>query len=284
MTTWNVRNNNQKKNIEKRILCQPQTFGMQSREDLTIVTIHTEAGESRFIEVLAEAIMEKVFYETAYKYMNDIGYTEEFSQSYITLDLLNEVFKSPWFDRLTFKVEDNLNSVKPDEDGQLTFDLEAFIRFQTHQLRREIEGFMQLGDREVKEQLISMTLNPMVTVLKEEPELAEKERAEGIEPLKVELYREDDDITVQMHDDWAYLASEMENSFLDVMNQRVYKEDSEMYAEYMEGVIFTFLALIFPIHSFVLEEEEHELRLTLQNTLESFGMTTKVVTYDCVGD
>lgn len=276
MTKWTINYDNTMKDIEKRILCQPQTFGVSSKDNQAIITIKLDTGHVRMVEVLTEVVMERVFSEVAFKHMIELGYTEVFIRSYLTRDLMNEIFKTEWFDQLKDKIEKELKGIDTAQAVHYEWDLEAFSRFQTHQLRKDITGFMRLGDEEVKEQLIRMALNPMGKMLKESGFEEEQESTEHVEPLTVVLTREDDDITIQFDEEWGYLASGMEESFAEVINQSAYKEDSELYREYMEGVIFIFLALIFPIKAYVIDEEEHKLKHTLESALESFSLSTKI--------
>lgn len=275
MTTWIINYDNTNKEIEKRILCQPQTFKLSSKENKTTIKTMTDQGHVRMVEVLAEVIMERVFREVAYKHMVEMGYTQTFINSYLTRDLINEIFKTPWFDQLEDRIEKELEEIEKAQTGQHEFDLDAFSRFQTHQLRKDIDGFMRLGDNEVKEQLIRTALAPMSKMLKESLPEEELEDDETVEALTVELIREDGDITI-LTNDGDYLASGMEESFAEVMKQSAYEEDSDLNQSYKEGVLFSFMALIFPIKNYVINKEEVELKETLEAAFEHLGISTEV--------
>lgn len=277
MTRWTINYDNAMKNIEKRILCQPQTFGVSSRDNQAVITIKSEAGHVRMIEILTEVVMERVFNEVATKHMTDLGYTDVFIRSYLTRNLMNEIYKTEWFDQLEDRIDKELGLIEAEQDEIYEWDLDVFSRFQTHQLRKDIVGFMQLSDKEVKEQLIHNALNPVGKMLKENGFKKEQETSEQVAPLVVVLTREDGDIIIRLDEEWAYLASEMEESFAEVINQSAYKEESELYREYMEGIIFVFLSLIFPIDTYVVGEDEQKLKQTLESMFESIGIPTTVV-------
>lgn len=269
--------------VEKRVMCQPMTFTLSSRENQAIITINAEEGRSRLVDILTDVVIERVFYEEGTRHMTDVGYTPEFINSYLTRELVSEINKTTWHKELYERLEESLKekeNSRTNEEGLTTdiikeWDLEAFTRFQTHSLRHLIQGFLTLCDEEVKDQLTHVALAPMVTMMtsKDLPE-------ENEEELTIELIREEDELILHLGEDWNWLMSDMEDNFASMLNQKVYYTNSVLYQEYMENLVLVFVALIFPVKEFIVDEEEKDLLETLPQLLKAFDIQTKVIMHD----
>lgn len=270
MATWTIEYNNETKELEKRLLCQPKTFSLQMQPGEVTITFDPAEGLKTLVIGLSEVVLMRVFQDVATKHMKTQGYTDSFINGYLSRDLFNHIKQMNWIDAIKKRIGNELNEAKQTH----TLNLEALILFQTRELRKEISTFLRLCDDEVKEQLVHLSLQPFNEAMDVTERIGEADE------VIVDILEEEGELLLAIEGEVRYTGEEIKNRFGELFIQSALEYEGILFQEYANLLLLILFAKLFGVSRYTTENEE--LSRWLTSFFKTYHINTDVAVCEYV--